>query len=713
MATLALAETFLTEFGHLERRTQSKVRQIIETFRRSTAAELRAHNGIHLESYTGARDPRARTIRIDDNRRGIVCDTGNDEHFILCQIRLHDDADRWMMNNEFRVNEVTGALEIVDVSEIEAFATGVSDAEPATAALFDHRRDRDFVSLGVDASLVPVARALTSDEQLLAFADVLPKTVSDALLRLAEHDEVDAIYADIAGAHPAGSIDTNDVVAALDTPASRAQFLVISDDDQLQEMLAKPLAHWRTFLHPSQDAVAYRPTFNGPARVTGGAGTGKTVVAIHRAVHLAGSSDESVIGRPVLFTAYTKNLAASIERDVRDLGGADIAARIEVTNVDAFAHRVVRDAEDTQPRIITETALRSLAEMVVDEQLLDISADFLINEWEQVVLAQACRNRSDYFNANRAGRGVRLDRRRRAEIWRAIEELTRQLTARGERTWLQLSADAAGYLSGRSVKPYEHVVVDEAQDLHETQWRLLRAAVDEHANDMFIVGDSHQRIYERRSSLNKVGINIRGRSKKLRINYRTTFEILRFGLGVLGEIEFDDLDEGVDGHRLGEYFSFTHGEDPVLFGADSRRDEYKALVDQVKIWAEGGVDTDEIGIATRTGEQVHAIAAALTQDGVPTVELGVGVPVTEGVRIGTMHRMKGLEFRCIAVADCTDGVMPLRSSLTSKSDDVVQHRLDLERERCLLYVACTRARDHLWVGWSGTPSPFLERAQLP
>lgn len=381
---------------------------------------------------------------------------------------------------------------------------------------------------------------------------------------------------------------------------------------------------------------------------------------------------------------------------------------VEILNVDRLAHRIVAEAEGKQPGYVSDETLMDLWDSTIEEHGYDnFLPAFLHQEWEQVILAQDLRSRDDYFTAARSGRGHRLDRKDRAKVWKVVEAVTEQLTGRNQRTYLQIAASAAGYLSQETVKPYGHVIVDEAQDLHESQWRLLRAAVDVAPNDMFLVGDSHQRIYDRRSSLSKVGIKITGRSKRLRINYRTTHEILRWSLAVLGEGDFDDLDEGTDNHDVAGYHSFLHGPSPTTAGFKSRPEMVTALVDHVAKWITDGVDPNEIGITGRTRGSFLAIEQQLRSAGIRCFRLGKDLKIGEGVAIGTMHRLKGLEFRCVAVVDTDDESIPNRLTLTPASRDQTQHDHELRSERCLLYVACTRARDDLWVGWSGTPSRFI------
>ena len=710
MATLALAKNFLDEFAKLDHQLQKRVRTSIDLFYQLSVAELYAHKGLHLEPHTGAADPQARTIRFDLNHRGIVMDTGKNDTFILMSVGTHDTTDRWMAKNTFKVNAGTGAFEVIDVEAVEAAGANIlaQRPEPAADPLFAHRKDKDFTQLGIDADLVIALRALTNQDQLAGLLGVLPLGQAEALIGLTGDDSIESIYAHITGLETKApvEVDTSNVVAALETPASQASFRLVAGQEELRAILNEPLAQWRIYLHPSQSRMANRPRYNGPARVTGGAGTGKTVVAIHRAARLAANLDDRS-GKPILFTTFTRNLADAIEQDLRQLGGSDLLDVVEVRNVDRLSYRIVQEAEGGTPRLANNSEVQGMWERIVDERGLDYSPSFLNNEWEQVILAQDLRSQAAYFSASRAGRGVALDRRKRAVVWKAVEAFTKRLAEKGSRTYLQLAEAAAGHLARRSVKLYRHVVVDEAQDLHESQWRLLRAMVDEGPNDLFIVGDSHQRIYDRRSSLSKVGINIRGRSTKLKINYRTTHETLGWSLAVLGEADFDDLDTGSDQHDFAGYHSYRHGVLPTLSGHPSKKAQIDALVAQVQDWVRQGVDEEAIGIAARARSSFDVVERALSDAGRQVCVLPTELPRAAGVRIGTMHRMKGLEFERVAIIDADDRTLPAAAALTDASDDPSQRAVDLQRELCLLYVAATRARDELWVGWSGKPSRFL------
>jgi superfamily I DNA/RNA helicase len=710
VATLAISRDMLLDWAKLQKPLQAQVAKLADTFQKLTAAELRAAKGVHLERYEGQLDPGARTVRLGQGFRGVVLDAGDNETFILTKVDTHENIDLWMLHNRFRVNEATGALEIVNPSAVQtAVDEAVKEASSAGggAALYAHRKDKEFRQLGVDPNLLPALRAFTKQDQLYAILGAIPENQGEALMLLLGEESVDDLYPLVAGTTAPGEVDVDDFAAAVLAPASRQLFHIVADEAELQDMLAQPLSQWRTYLHHTQHEAAYRPVYNGPARITGGAGTGKTVVALHRAAYLASQLGEHAGGKPILFTTYTRNLAQSIERDLRSLAGSEVLDLVEVVNVDSLAHKLVSGAESGTVKVASDDSIRQVWDDVVDELGTEFSRDFLNAELEQVILAQGIGARSDYFAATRSGRGVRLDRRARAEVWKAVEAFLREFTSRSERTYLQLAQDAAGYLAGRTVKPYRHIVVDEAQDLHETQWRLLRAAVAEGPNDLFIVGDSHQRIYDRRASLSQVGINIVGRSRRLRINYRTTREILNWSLAFLGEGSYDDLDTGCEEQASATYHSFLHGNRPTMAGFHAKAEQLDAAVQQVREWIGGGVPEEEVAVAARAKGSLDQAEAALKRGGVAVVRLGSDLPGGEGVRLGTMHRLKGLEFRCVALIDLDDDSMPLPWALTAKADDEVQHNADLRRERCTAYVAATRARDDLWVGWSGKPSRFL------
>jgi superfamily I DNA/RNA helicase len=376
--------------------------------------------------------------------------------------------------------------------------------------------------------------------------------------------------------------------------------------------------------------------------------------------------------------------------------------------VDSLAYRVVEQARGARPAIIDGRELDELWAAAAREAAPAFPATFLSREWEQVILAQDLRTEEHYLTASRAGQGTPLGKAQRRQVWQVTRQVEARLRALGRDTFTQLANEAARLLrDGTAQLPYRHVIIDEAQDLHPAQWRLLRAAAPSGADDMFIVGDAHQRIYDNRVSLARVGINVRGRSKRLTVNYRTTQEILALAVPALGKAAVTGLDDETD--SLTGYRSPLHGRRPKVVGTRTREAEYDALVRQVTAWLDEGIEAHVIGIAARSGQIHRAAKEALEAAGIRTLSLSAKSRAN-AVRVGTMHGMKGLEFQAVAVIGVADGIVPAPSAVTPEEDDPVAHAQDLQRERCLLFVACTRARDHLYVSYSGTPSPFLAKS---
>ncbi|SVD27717.1 uncharacterized protein METZ01_LOCUS380571, partial [marine metagenome] len=251
----------LRGYAQLDRRTRNRVDELMSIFQTSSVDELGKQKGVNLEKHTNQRDPQARTIRVSDNLRGIVCDLGDNDRHVLHEILPHDQAEDWMRRNQFRANEKTGALEVLDVDVIESMIAQAPKSAPDAGAMFAHRADKEFRQLGIDPNLVPALRAFTSDDQLQALFAALPETQANALILLTGDESTEAIFAEIAGDFEPDSIKTDDLAAALDTPASKAMYRLVADENELREMLARPLAQWRTFLHHSQDGIAYKPTF--------------------------------------------------------------------------------------------------------------------------------------------------------------------------------------------------------------------------------------------------------------------------------------------------------------------------------------------------------------------------------------------------------------------------------------------------------------------
>jgi superfamily I DNA/RNA helicase len=569
--------------------------------------------------------------------------------------------------------------------------------------------DDQLFLAGVPHALIPAVRAVCSDPELEELLPFLPPEAGEVLTGVAAGMSLDEALEDVLdrapAAAPAEPVDATDVAAALQRPQSGRRFRVLDEGFDLEAALAYPLDKWRVFLHPNQRQLVER-SFNGPMRVLGGAGTGKTVVAMHRAASLVrkllAPTDR------ILVTTFTVNLAHDIHQQLAKVTSAAERERIDVIAIDALASRIARRAgEEFQVRF--DGDLQDLWRDTVasyGEDPWDLS--FYEAEWRDVIQAQGIADEQAYLRARRLGRGVKLSRAQRRKVWPALERFREALDERG---WLE-GADvlrlARRHLEqDPSLASYAAVVVDETQDMSAEALRLLRAVAGaERPNDMFLVGDAHQRIYGRPQSLSACGINVRGRrSRHLRVNYRTTDAIRRFAMATLQGETFDDLDEGTDTTR-GEV-SLRSGPAPAVHHFDDLAGERAFLVGEVQRLRSEGVPAAHICITGRTHNLLEdCYQPALEAAGIQHEKLGQDEPRTEHIRVATMHRVKGLEFPIVFVVGANEGVLPFASAALEDSDPAVRHQY-LKRERCLLYVATTRARDHLVVTSHGTPSPFL------
>ena len=701
MPQLAVGVEFLGEFATLQVPVRKRTMEVLREFSEHT------HAGLHLEKITAARDDRVRTIRIDKYWRGVVLAPTSGDRYVLLRVLGHDEAVEWARRRTFSVNEVSGVLEVRDVAALEEL-TAAAPTPDAPRRLFDGVRDADLRKLGVDDQVLTLARKLVDVPALEAAAPFLPDNQCEVLYALASEYTVDQVWADVVAPRvPEAPIDTADLAAAVERTQGR--LALVDGPEELLALFAKPLALWRVFLHPSQEEMAYRPSYWGSAQVTGGPGTGKTVVALHRVKHLVQTRD--LPPRSILLTTFTRGLADALDRDVAQLLDPGQRRAVEVLNVDRWARGIVV-AEHGQLSIAPEPRLKErMRRSATATGAGDLTPAFLLEEWRQVVLANDVRTEDAYLTAPRKGRGRGLTKDRKRRAWAAMAHFAAGLRADRQWTWLTLADEAARLVAARDTPPFRHVVVDEIQDLHPAQWRLLRAAVRRGPDDLFLTGDPHQRIYGNHVSLRHVGISVAGRSARLRINYRTSAEILRWAMGVLGDIAVADLDESLD--SLAGYRSALHGQPPELAAAASTAQEGEELALAIERWRADGVDAGDIAVVARTGHLARKLGRELERHGIRTAELAEPDPPAGAVRTGTMHGMKGLEFRCVAVVGAGRGSLPLRQAVTPAAEDPVRHALDLQQERCLLFVACTRARERLRVSWSGAASELVPAAVTP
>ncbi|MEE2038771.1 DEAD/DEAH box helicase [Nocardiopsis sp. CT-R113] len=711
MPQLALGKQFFEsgEYDELPPVARKNIRIAMEKFRNFTSGELKADRGLNFKPPQGRRSRNIFTFKVDNFYRGVVLAPEKGDSYLLLKVMAHDPAYDWANKQDAGVNRLTGAVEIWDADGLERLTPDLEERAAPTAPeqrLFAQVSDGDLATLGIDDRVLRAARTVVDSDQLATLVPFLPEDQCEVLQYLAAQFSVEEIWREVVAHRPVGAVK-NDLDTAIRNTPTRVK--LVSGLDELEEILSQPFASWRTFLHPAQRKVAYKASYPGSYQVTGGPGTGKTVVAMHRIRHLLSylRPDERV-----LLTTFTNTLAsalrAGIGQLVEDPARLD---RLDVTTVNTQASEVLTEAAaGTKPSYVNDSQELERWRDLVARLDLPWTAEFLAQEYRHVVLAQRLDNLEDYRTATRRGRGHPLNDGQRARVWEAVTAFTDEMTADGVRTQLQACDEAARILEEKGPR-YRHVVVDEAQDLHPAQWRLLRALVAPRPDDLFIAGDPHQRIYDARVSLKTLGVNVVGRSQRLRRNYRSTQQILTWASPLLAGEKVEALADGGT-ESLAGYRSALQGPRPTTHAADETGGELDALVDRVREWIDAGIEPASIAVAARFNWVAKKAVNALTGAGIDARALRTAGEKESGVRVGTMHSLKGLEFRCVAAIGVNDGALPFTKAVTPEEVDPLQHRTDLIAERCLLFVACTRARDHLYVSWTGKPSPFLAEAGI-
>ena len=701
MTNMAMSVDFLSAYARLPSPQQRGVRSLIDRFNKNPAA-----SGLNYERINGAKDPNMRSLRIDRGYRAIVLKPARGDVHMLLWADKHDDAYDWATRRRCDVNPESGAVQVYVPQD-----DGPAEPLPATAeptGAFASLKDRELMRLGVPQAMLPEVRGIADADGLESIEERLPEEAHDALFLYLAGDS----YEDLVREREAPpTVDVEDFTAALQRPESQMRFAVAADEMELEAMLNAPLARWRVFLHPSQRRLVERD-WNGPLRVLGGAGTGKTVAAMHRARYLVRTLPE---GR-ILFTTFTRNLAADIEHNLGAICTPEEMKRIEVTNLDRWVVRYLRGQRYQFQ--LQFGRLRGAWQIALDARspALNLPDAFYEDEWEQVVQAGAVADKQTYLAVSRAGRGTRLNRGQRALVWPVFEEYRAQLAERGVKEVDDAYRDATALLTAESSDPagYAAVIVDEAQDMGAPAFRLLRAIAPPGRNDLFIAGDGHQRIYgRRRVVLGRCGIDIRGRSRKLRLNYRTTEQTRRWATALLAGRDIDDLDGGADdSHGIR---SLTRGPQPELAHFDTREEHDAHLLACIGKLVADGEPLRGACVAARTGAERDAAANALRDGGFECAVLGGAASDDEqrgdAVRVATMHRVKGLEFDHVLLASVNAGLVPLRAR-GEAADASAKENAETE-ERALLHVAATRARKSLTVLSFGRPSRFVAPRSNP
>jgi hypothetical protein len=659
-----------------------------------------ASPGLQFHRIDKSKDPNFWSMRVNRDLRIIVHKTALS--ILLAYVGHHDKAYEWAERRRIEAHPKTGAIQIVEVRErieestrtlpFEPIITPVAERPPTPSAqrCFEKLSHDQVLSVGVPEDWVAdVLRA--SEDSFLGIADHLPQEAAEALLE----------YATTGTLPP-----TRPKVAPKDAyahPDALRRFRIVENAEELRQALDYPWEKWLVFLHPSQRAIAEQ-TFAGPARVAGSAGTGKTVVALHRAARLARTYPNARI----LLTTFSRPLANMLEQKLKLLTGENnsVIPRITVTHFHGIANELYQLAFGRRPQIASDEIIRGfLVKAAESLGASDVSERFLVSEWAHVVDAWQIDSEEAYASVPRLGRKNRMSAKLRARLGPVFAATRKMLAERGLFTWAQIFGEVAAHYTAKPGKPFDHIVVDEAQDLGVPELRFLAAIAPTGADPLFFAGDLGQRIFQQPFSWLSIGIDVRERTYTLDVNYRTSHQI-REAADRLLPATLRDVD-GIEQQRVGTISAFN-GPDPQVTRCISEDLETLSVGKWLKDALSDGFESHEIGIFVRTNMELDRARHAVNKAGRDVFVLSDRSEAPgERISIGTMHLAKGLEFRAVVVMACDDDILPLQSRVEAVADET---ELDdvYETERQLFYVACTRARDRLLISGALPVSEFLE-----
>jgi hypothetical protein len=677
-----IADTFTASFNRLSGQDQKAVKASVFDLQMDPTG-----NGLQLHRIDKSKDANFWSARVNRDVRLIVHRTG--DSLLVAYVGHHDDAYAWAQRRRIEAHPRTGAVQIVEVRErveevalpatfdfVFPEATGTEGASQP-AMLFSSLDDDALLSVGVPADWLADVRA-ASEDAFFALAAHLPAEASEALLEYAATGRLLAATPPPAAADPFAH------------PDALRRIRLIADQEELEQALAFPWEKWGVFLHPSQRALVER-SFAGPARVAGSAGTGKTIVAIHRAVRLARDNPNA----KVLMASFSAPLAVELAKKVLVLapetGG--VVPRITTSSFQSIAEQMYQLEHGLRPRIAGETVLRErLRAAATSADVKGFSERFLLSEWTNVIDAWGLMSLDAYSTVQRMGRKSRLGPNQRARLWPVFQAVRDALAAERYTTWANVFSGLADALVTRDSKPFDHVVIDEAQDLAPAELRFFGALAPAKADGLFLSGDIGQRIFQHPFSWAGLGVDVRGRSHTLKVCYRTSLQIRRAADKLLPTVLRDT--DGLEDERRG-IISVFDGPPPEVKSFDTIDAEAAAVREIVGSWLAGGIAPHEIGVFVRTPQLVARARYALA-----------GLSNAEEMATAPMGLAKGLEFRAVVVMACDEGILPLDERIGDAADEA---ELDdvYETERRLLYVACTRAREHLLLTGVHPTSEYL------
>ncbi|MCP4668904.1 MAG: UvrD-helicase domain-containing protein [Deltaproteobacteria bacterium] len=691
-----ISDSFTKALSKLNAQEQSAAKITVFDLQQAPSAP-----GLQFHRIDKSKDPDFWSIRSNRDIRVIVHKTA--DSFLICYVDHHDDAYKWAERRRIETHPKTGAAQIVEVRErVEEIAIpvytipdpqviAVYNAPPETVhlLLFHDLSEDDLLDVGVPQDWVADVHQ-SSEESFFELTDHIPAEAAEALL--------DYVITGVLCKPEVAATGTS----PFDHPDAQRRFRVLEDLEELERAFEYPWSQWAIFLHPSQRRVVEQE-FSGPARVSGSAGTGKTVVAIHRATAILKRDRQA----KVLLTTFSSPLANALEQKLRTLIGSNVSDRSNMTILpfEGIASELFTLAFGHTPRAASKEQVKAAIAVATKEMsLTGFTIHFLVSEWNRVVDAWQIDTLEAYRDVPRLGRKNRMGSKQRERVWPVFVRTRELLEAQCLDSWPGIFGKVTAHFAERDHKPFSHIIVDEAQDLGVPELRMLAAIAERNPGALFFAGDLGQRIFQEPFSWNALGIDVRGRSHTLKVNYRTSHQIRQTVDRLLPPL-VRDVDGNEEERR--RTVSVFNGPDPEVKVFDNSNQENEGVAIWIHEVIDRGIEPEEIGIFVRSNNELFRARAVVKHVGQKLLELSDRVEERDGrISIGTMHLAKGLEFKAVVVMACDDNILPLQERIETVADETELDEV-YETERHLFYVACTRARDRLLVTGVDPASEFF------
>lgn len=699
---LLVYDKFWDALINLPKNTQKKVNSFQKKFRENSKS-----SAIHLEPISTFKDSSLRSARIDQEYRAIIKAPESGDVYYLLWVDHHDEAYRWATNKVFQWNDVTQSVQMFTIpdegiqqEQVESKQSEKADYTKQEAFMSTFPTDK-LIKLGVPEVLLPSIAEIDTLSDLEGMEQFIPTDVFEHLFYILEGANIDELIYEISLGLSSDSTDDKE-----NSINNQRSFIELTDDSLFNEALTGSLNKWKYYLHPSQQKLV-KGSYKGTVKVSGGAGTGKTVAALHRLKYLVESKQQQ---EQILFTTYTNALTENLTHLIKEL---EIdTSNLTVTNIDKLVTSLIQDYQLVSEgfKVFEFDGTKDSLEFwdeVISSNLTSFSPDFLEAEFKDVVLLNNIQDFEDYLKVPRKGRGKPISRRQRKEIWSLFDSFNSYRSSKNVYYRDELFNRLTNHLVENEIRPYDYCLVDELQDFSNVELRLVRRLVEVKENDLFLVGDPLQTIYDRKINFSKVGINVRGKkSQRLRINYRTTEEIKRLAVSIIEDCHYDNF-AGEEEQKSG-YVSLFHGEKPTYELFKSTDEEVKNVLDKILELTQDKYTYSDIAICSRTKNGLKEFRNILHKNEISYDEKGSDkTQQSNAVSLLTFHKIKGLEFKHVFIVDVNSRSVP-KIPFNFEEYSSEEKETYLRNEKSMMYVACSRAIQNVCISGVGRKSEFVK-----